>query len=125
MKKTHPTQTLRMLVRQEWLVETITMLGSGYITHLAYPKEVIAPEVLQELENRTLNPGMMGEIVYRAEKGLRRVAWVEVFGINDFESFIRFDLRLLEVGAFVKTSGETENEINEIIEELQYNVILH
>ncbi len=110
MNHEHPLQTLRMMVRQEWLVETITMLGSGYITHLAYPDEVIQPEILQKVKNRTLSPGIMGEIVYQTKSGLRRIALVEVFGINDFESFVRFDLRLLEVGPFVRIFGEIVGE---------------
>lgn len=97
-----PPKTLQLLIRNEWLVESLTSLGSGYITHLVYPKVDIDPAVLKDLTNHVLGEGVLGEVGYIGRHPNRKVAEVEIFAINDYQSFTRFDLRLLEVGPFIR-----------------------
>ena len=95
-------KTLLMLVRKKWLVESITSLGSGYLTHLAYKNEFIDPAVLADIKNNQWVPKVLGEIIFQDKGTNQRIAEVEVIEVNDFDTFIRFDLRLLEVSPFVK-----------------------
>ncbi|MGE5582720.1 MAG: hypothetical protein ACM3X9_09300 [Bacillota bacterium] len=97
-----PPKTLLMLVTQKWLVEMITSLGSGYLTHLAYKNDSIEPKVLDDIQNKQLEGKVLGEIIFQDQREYHRVAEVEIAVVNDFETFIRFDLRLLEVSPFVR-----------------------
>ncbi len=107
MKAHQPPKTLRLLIEKKWLVETITGLGSGYLTHLSYQNEVIDPEVLQIIKNKQFEDKVLGEIIFRDQKDYLRIAEAEVIEVNDFQSFIRFDLRLLEVVPFIR--GKVQN----------------
>jgi hypothetical protein len=102
MKDFFPAKTLHLLIEQAWLVETITKLGSGYLTHLAYQEGQVDPEVLTEIRNQSLGNDVLGEIIYSCGNSDRRVAVVEVAKVNDFQDFIRFDLRLLGVIPFIR-----------------------
>jgi hypothetical protein len=103
MKETQTPKTLLMLVKKKWLVETITGLGSGYITHLAYQNEFIDPKVLVDIKSNQWGEKVLGEIIFQDQNTNRRVAEVEVIEVNDFDAFIRFDLRLLEVSPFIRS----------------------
>lgn len=102
MKGSTAPQTLRMLVWNEWLVETIIKLGSGYSTHLSYQYSEIEPQVLQDIHHSTLSPGVFGEIIHQGKQPPRKVALAEVFKLNDFRDSIRFDIRLLSVDPFIR-----------------------
>ena len=95
-------KTLQMTVKNEWVVESITSLGSGYLAHLAYQYCEIGPDVIEDIQNHRLEEGTLGEIIHLGEKGNRRIAKVEIYKINDFQSYIRFDFRLLEVKPFLR-----------------------
>lgn len=99
----HPPKTLQMLIKETWLLESIKNLGGGYCTHLAYLNEDIDPEVSNDIKNHNF-PGVLGEIIKIDNTSNRRVARVEVNQINDFRSFIRFDLRLLEITPFFRAT---------------------
>jgi hypothetical protein len=107
MMVSHPPKTLQMIIKEAWLVESIKNLGSGYYTHLAYTVNDIDPQVLGDIQNSGIQ-GVLGEIVKLDATSTQRVATVEVIRTNDFHSFIRFDLRLLEIVPFIK---ETPVEI--------------
>lgn len=101
MMPKHPPKTLQMLIKETWLVESIKNLGGGYFTHLAYQTNDIDPEVRSDIQNPNFK-GVLGEIIKLNGNSHRRIAVVEVNKINDFNSFIRFDLRLLGVTPFIK-----------------------
>ncbi len=106
MMENHPPKTLQMLIKEQWLVESIKSLGSGYCTHLAYQLNDIEPEILTDLQNPGLGE-VLGEIIKagkKPEQAGHLVATVEVEKINHFPSFIRFDLRILEVLPFLRNS---------------------
>lgn len=102
MKDFFPDKTLHLLIEKAWLVDTITKLGSGYLTHLSYQEGRIDPEVLTEIRNQSLGNGVLGEIIHSCGNSGHRVAMVEVAKVNDFQDFIRFDLRLLGVIPFIR-----------------------
>ncbi|HBE81025.1 MAG TPA: hypothetical protein DDW65_25035 [Firmicutes bacterium] len=95
-------KTLLMQVKKKWLVETITSLGSGYQTHLAYKNEWIDPKVLADIKSKQWEPKVLGAIVFQDQNTYHRIAEVELMEVNDFDTFVRFDLRLLEVVPFIR-----------------------
>lgn len=94
-------KTLQMVVKSEWAVDSISSLGSGYCSFLAYQYDEIAPEVLDDIHNRQIGAGVWGEIIHIKKNGNRRVALVEIQEINDFDSFVRFDFMILNVAPFL------------------------
>lgn len=102
MKLSLPPKTLQMVIINQWLVDSITSLGSGYLIHLTYPNDVIDPEVLLDIRNQCLENRVLGEIIFLGADVNQRIAEVEVAEANDFKTFIRFDLRLLEVTPFIR-----------------------
>lgn len=110
MSAAYRPKTLQFLIKNQWLVDSILGLGSGYQIHLVYLNTEIAPEVRSEISGGRIQEGVLGEIVYQGPEERRRVAAVEVTRVNDFESFVRFDLRLLEVTPFLRDgTGESSN----------------
>ena len=101
MMATHPPKTLQMLIKEDWLVDSITNLGGGYFTHLSYQAADIDPKVLSDILHPDFR-GVFGEIIKLRPQDNRRIAVVEVSKTNDFKAFIRFDLRLLEVVPYIK-----------------------
>lgn len=106
MKDRFPPKTLHLLIQKAWLVESITSLGSGYLIHLAYKESQIDPEVLADIRSQSLGEDGLGEIIHVGESSNRRVAEVEVVKVNDYQNFIRFDLRLLSVTPFIRDGFE-------------------
>ena len=111
MKETQTPKTLLMLIKKQWLVESITSLGSGYLTHLAYRNELIDPEVLADVKNKQWVPKVLGEIIFKNQDIRQQIAEVEVIEVNDFETFVRFDLRLLEVSPFIRRKWTNSDSI--------------
>ena len=105
MEKSHSPKTLQMLVKNQWLVDSIIGLGSGYFIHLVYQTNEISPEVLTDIRNHNLEEKVLGEVVFETQRLHRCIAKVEIFTINDFQSFVRFDFRLLEVSPFLRESS--------------------
>ena len=101
MLERHSPQTLQLLIKKKWLADSIIGLGSGYLTHLTYQTKDVAPEVLEDYHEMRSGE-VYGEIIWVWDEVNRRVAEAEVSSINDFGSFIRFDLRLLEVVPFIR-----------------------
>lgn len=102
MKDSNTPKTLLMLVNKQWLVESITSLGSGYLIHLAYKNEYIDPLVLTDIKSEQGISKVLGEIIFQDQSTSHRIAEIEVIEVNDFNTFIRFDLRLLEVNPFLR-----------------------
>lgn len=116
MMNHHPPKTLQMLIREQWLEESIKDLGSGYGTHLSYLNQEIDPKVLQDTQN--LSSGeVLGEIIKLGETANSLVAVAELVKVHDFKSFIRFDLRLLEVAPFIV---KPPVKVDSIIEKSDY-----
>jgi dihydrofolate reductase len=111
MKDSNTPKTLLMLVNKQWLVESITSLGSGYLIHLAYKNEYIDPLVLTDIKSEQGISKVLGEIIFKDLNNYQRIAGVEVVEVNDFNTFIRFDLRLLEVSPFLRGKW-TDSETN-------------
>ena len=97
-----PQKTLHLVIMNHWLVESINDLGSGNLIHLVYQNDRIAPEVLADIKDEDFGEGLLVEIISQELQTGHRVAVAEIFKCHDFKSFFRFDLRLLEVGVFVR-----------------------
>jgi hypothetical protein len=95
-------KTLLMVVKKQWLVESITSLGSGYLTHLTYQNEFIDPAVLADIRSNQGFSKVLGEIIFLDQNSNQPIAEVEMAEVNDFNTFIRFDFRLLEVSPFIR-----------------------
>ncbi|HPT86259.1 MAG TPA: hypothetical protein PL004_00190 [Bacillota bacterium] len=102
MKGVYPLKTLQMIIRNEWLVDSIVSLGSGFTSHLAYQNKDIEPEVLDDIRANRFGEEQLGEVIHLSPIGGRRIAKVEIAKANDFETFVRFDFRLLEVRPFLR-----------------------
>lgn len=88
--------TLQLLVEKEWTLETINTLGSGYLYHLAYPIELIQPELLKAIRSGDIANKTNLEVLHHYDHTLRRIALGELEKINDFQTFIRVDFRILQ-----------------------------
>ena len=51
MNNSHSPKTLHLLIKANWLVDSITSLGGGYMIHLAYQISEIDPEVLKDIKS--------------------------------------------------------------------------
>lgn len=111
MEKSQSPKTLQMLVKNQWLIDSIIGLGSGYFIHLTYKIIEISPKVLTDIRNHNLEEKVLGEIIFSSQSVYRCIAKVEIFTVNDFQSFVRFDFRLLEVSPFLRESG-TFDDLN-------------
>ncbi len=104
MKNTHSPKTLHLLIKANWLVDSITNLGGGYLIHLAYQISEIDPEVLKDIKSQRCGEGALGEVVHLRPADNRPVATFEVFMINKQEAGYRFELRILEVVPHLRKS---------------------
>ncbi len=95
-------KTLHLLIKSQWLVDSITSLGSGYLIHLVYQNSDIAPDLRVEIAGGRFREGVLGEIIHFRPDVKRRVAMVEVNQVNVFQNFVRFDLRILEIIPFLR-----------------------
>lgn len=102
MKSGHPRKTLHMIVKNEWLADSIISLGSGFITYLVYQNQEIEPQVVNDIRAHDFGEDVPGEIVHWSGQSGRRIAKVEILTVNDFKTFIRFDFRILEVRPFLR-----------------------
>jgi hypothetical protein len=109
MKSSDPLKTLRFIIKNEWLVDSILFLGSGFITHLAYQNSEIEPELFNDIRNANWRGDILGEIVQQSTKGERRIAKIDMIKANVFDGFIRFDFRLLEVKPFLRNGAQPVN----------------
>ncbi len=103
-------KTLHLLIQNQWLVDSVTSLGSGYLIHLVYQDSEIAPDLLAEIKAGRFQIGVLGEIVQIDKGKKRRVAMVEVSKVNDYQNFVRWDLRILVVHPFVRDGVATSGE---------------
>ncbi len=112
MQDLQTPKTLRMVVKKQWLVDSITSLGSGYLTHLTYQNEYIDPAVLADVKTNREMQKVLGEIIFQSQNLVQnqnigqRIAEVEFVEANDFNTFVRFDFRLLEVNPFIRRKCE-------------------
>jgi hypothetical protein len=95
-------KTLQMVVQNDWTVDTISSLGSGYFSFLVYQEREIAPDVLRDFRDRLIGPDTVGEIVQARQNAGRRVALVAIKDINDFQGFFRLDFLILKVIPFLR-----------------------
>ncbi len=102
MKKSHTPKTLHLLIKANWLVDSITNLGSGYLIHLTYKLSDIDPEVLKDIKDQRCGEGVLGEIIQLRSEEYRPVAAVEVFKIENQDIGYRFELRILEVKPYLR-----------------------
>lgn len=102
--------TLQLMVENDWVAETISFLGSGFLYHLAYPVEAIQPETLFDLRAGVLQEGAGVEVIFCANYTLYRIALGELVRINDFGSFIRLDFRLLRTIPSLKEYKTSEQK---------------
>jgi hypothetical protein len=95
-------KTLQMMIQNEWAVDSISSLGSGYFSFLVYQEREIAPEVLQDIRSRRIDADAVGEIIQTHQNSGRRVATVAIKTINDYHDFIRLDFMILNVIPFLR-----------------------
>ncbi|HEY8463639.1 MAG TPA: hypothetical protein VIM29_06425 [Bacillota bacterium] len=100
-------KVLQMVVKNEWAVDSISSLGSGYFSFLAFQYSEIDPEVLNDIQTQQIGEGIWGEIIHLKKNTFRRVALVEVKKINDFNTFLRFDFMILNVAPFLRNGVKT------------------
>jgi len=101
MKNSHAPKTLHLIIKANWLVDSITNLGGGYLIHLAYRISEIDPEVFKDIKSQRCGEGVLGEVIQLRSENKRPVATFEVFRINDQEPGYRFELRILEVAPYL------------------------
>lgn len=106
MSDSQTPKTLLMIVKKQWLVDSITGLGSGYLTHLTYQNEYIDSAVLADIKMNQGLSKVLGEVIFQYQNSNQRIAEVEIIEVNDFNTFIRFDFRLLEVHPFIRGKCE-------------------
>ncbi|HOJ78724.1 MAG TPA: hypothetical protein PLZ08_08425 [Bacillota bacterium] len=102
--------TLQLMVKNDWIVESLMGLGSGYLAHLAYQYSEISPEVKEAIQNGNLGEGVLGEIIHLGSTVNRIIAKIEIEKINRFDGFIRFDFRLLEVRLIKNSLANEESQ---------------
>ncbi|NLY75716.1 MAG: hypothetical protein GX075_10470 [Firmicutes bacterium] len=107
MNAAHSPKTLHLLIKANWLVDSITNLGGGYIIHLTYHQTEIDPEVITDIMNQRCGEGVLGEIIQFRSGSSRPVATFEVFRINPQEAGYRFEVRILEVAPYLKKGSAT------------------
>jgi hypothetical protein len=95
-------KTIQMLVQNDWTVDSISSLGSGYFSFLVYPEREIAPEVLADLRSKRIGADTAGEIIQVQQNSGRRVAIVTLKEINDYHNFVRWDFMILTVIPFLR-----------------------
>ncbi|MGD9156549.1 MAG: hypothetical protein PVG90_13780 [Bacillota bacterium] len=95
-------KTLQMLVENDWTVDSISSLGSGYYSFLVYQEGEIAPEVLADLRSERIDTDTVGEIIQVRCNSGRRVATVALKAINDYHDFVRWDFIILSVIPFLR-----------------------
>lgn len=105
MKLTHSPKTLHLLIKANWLVDSITNLGGGYLIHLAYRIKEIDPEVLKDIQSQRCGEGVLGEIIHLRPETNRPVATFEVFKLTDQEMGYRFEVRILEVAPYIRKNN--------------------
>ncbi len=102
MKNSYSPKTLHLLIKANWLVDSITNLGGGYVIYLDYQNFEIDPEVLKDIKYQRCGEGVLGEIIQLRPKKNRPVATFEVSKINGREPGYRFELRILEVAPYIR-----------------------
>jgi hypothetical protein len=105
-------KTLRMIVKNEWAVDSIRSLGSGYVSFLVFEFHEIAPQVLEDIQRRIIGEGTWAEILYLKKNSVRRIALVELNQINEFKSFFRFDFKILNVIPFLRDGIEEYQSVH-------------
>ncbi|HEX3048348.1 MAG TPA: hypothetical protein VHY08_26610 [Bacillota bacterium] len=111
MENFYSPKTLHLLIKANWLVDSITNLGGGYLIHLTYQTSEIDPEVLEDIKSQRCEEGVLGEIIQLRSKENRPVAACEVFRISDQKSGYRFELRILEVAPYLRKASIDCNSI--------------
>lgn len=111
MNNSRAPKTLHLLIKANWLVDSITNLGSGYLIHLSYQLSDIDPEVLNDIKNQKCGDGSLGEIIQLRPETYRPVAAVEVFKIDKQDVGYRFELRILEVTPYLRKTNIKCNSI--------------
>ncbi len=96
-------KVIQLLVDKKWTTENIYFLGSGFLYHLAYPVEVIEPQLLVDLQSKLIPPGIEMEVIFRTEQEWKRIALAELENFFDFQTFIRLEFRLLHSPPSLKT----------------------
>lgn len=102
MEKACAPKTLHLLIKANWLVDSITNLGGGYLIHLTYQTSEIDPEVLKDIKDHSCGEGVLGVIIQLRPGKNRPVAAVEVFKIDCQDHSYRFELRILEVVPYLR-----------------------
>lgn len=105
MKSSLSPNTLHLLIKADWLVDSIISLGGGYLIHLAYRISEIDPEVLKDIMSQKCGEGVLGEVIHLRPDANRPVATFEVFRINNQEPGYRFELRILEVAPYLRRTN--------------------
>ena len=105
MNNSHSPKALHLLIKANWLVDSITNLGGGYLIHLAYQFSEIDPGVLKDIKIQRCGEGVLGEVIHLRPKANRPVATFEVFQINDQKNEYRFEIRILEVAPYLRKTS--------------------
>lgn len=88
----YPLKAVLLLpVFSDWVVENLTHLGPGSTYHLAYDPARVALDVLEDLREGAIRPGLPAEVVRVDDECLLPVARVRLTRVHEYPGYYRFD----------------------------------
>lgn len=88
---------LLLPVFSDWVVENLTHLGPGSTYHLAYDPARVALDVLEELREGAIRPGLAAEVVRVEDESLLPVARARLTRVHEYPGYYRFDFVVEEI----------------------------
>lgn len=82
---------LLLPVFSDWVVENLTHLGPGSTYHLAYDPARVELDVLEDLREGAIRPGIPAEVVRVEEGCLLPVARARLTRVHEYPGYYRFD----------------------------------
>lgn len=85
---------LLLPVFSDWVVENLAHLGPGSTYHLAYDPARVELDVLEDLREGAIRPGIPAEVVRVEEGRLLPVARARLTRVHEYPGYYRFDFVL-------------------------------
>lgn len=82
---------LLLPVFSDWVVENLSHLGPGSTYHLAYEPARVELEVLEDLREGAIRPGLPAEVVRVDGEQLIPVARARLTRVHEYPGYYRFD----------------------------------
>ncbi|BAS26065.1 hypothetical protein [Limnochorda pilosa] len=94
---------LLLPVFTDWVVENLAHLGPGSTYHLAYDPGRVDLDVLEDLREGAVRPGLPAQVVRVDGDRLVPVARVCLTRVNEYPAYYRFDFVVEEVLPYLTT----------------------